>query len=309
MPSTPVNIKKYIDLIPKDFARSVAFSPNGKFLAAGTEKDGVLIYNVNDWKIVSKLHHSYTVHGVEWSPDNKFLATGGISGSIKIWNSDSWTESQVLAISNEAVSLSWSPNGQFLVAGSWSNIDENPPLDIWQTSDWSKITTNVYRPRYISFSPDGSLIAISYQTEGIEILSLPDFIRKALLDFSDSEKTVSIFSPSWKSDGSLIAASCGDGRIRIWQTSDWSEVISKQIHNYWVDGVYGVSFSPDGKYLLSGGYGEPLLLSTENWEIIFEFPRGTLADLFDASWSPDNKYLALVIENGKEINIWKIESK
>ena len=45
MPTNPVKIKKYIDLIPKDFAISIAFSPDGKYLAAGTEKDGVLIYN------------------------------------------------------------------------------------------------------------------------------------------------------------------------------------------------------------------------------------------------------------------------
>ncbi|MBK5115231.1 MAG: hypothetical protein JJE41_16515 [Candidatus Heimdallarchaeota archaeon] len=306
MPSKTVKIKNYIDLIPNDFARSVAFSLNGKFLAVGTKNDGVLIYNVKDWKIIVKLPHEYAVNAVEWSPDSKYLATGSIHGPIKIWNSDKWKPSQVLDHSKEALNLAWSPNGKILVAGSWGRFDDCPYLDAWKTFDWSKITTEVHRPRYVSFNPDSSLIAIIYKLEGIEILSAPDFTRNTFLDFSDSDKYVAIYRPSWNNDGSLIAASCGDGRIRIWQTSDWSEVITKQLHDYWDDGEYGVSFSPDGKYLLSGGFGEPKLLSTYNWEVIHHFPKGTLADLFDVSWSPDSKYIALILENGKEIEIWEI---
>lgn len=307
MPANPVKIKKYMSLITNDFARSIAFSSNGKYLAVGTKNDGVLVYDVKDWKVIVELPHNYTVHSVEWSPNCMYLATGSTSGPIKIWNSDTWDISEVLDHSKESMNLAWSPDGKFLVAGSWGRSDDNPYLDIWKTSDWSKITTKAHRPRYVSFSPDSSLIAINYKLEGIEILSVSDLSRKTLLDFSDSEEYVSLYRPSWNNDGSLIAASCGDGRIRIWHTKDWSEVITKQLHDYWDDGEYGVSFSPDGKYLLSGGFGEPKLLSTDNWELIHHFPIGTLADLFDVSWSPDSKYIALVLKNGKEIEIWEIK--
>jgi len=308
MTINPVKIKNYIDLIPKDFARSVAFSSNGKFLAAGTEKDGVLIYNVKDWKIVVKLPHSYSVDSVEWSPDSMFMASGSISGSVKIWDSENWDEVHTLEESIGAVNLSWSANRNYLIAGSLDRSDKKPFLDIWQTKDWKKLDSKVYRSRNIALNSSSSLFAINYNIKEVRVFSLPNINHIASLDFSDSDKHVSLGGISWHPDGTVLCSSCCDGRIRIWQSIDWSVVITKQLHEYWDEGEYNVSFSPNGKYLLSGGFGEPKLLSTKTWEVIFDFPKGTLADLFDVSWSPDSKYLALVLENGKEIEIWNIES-
>ena len=202
MLTNPVKIRKYISLIPNDFARSVAFSSNGKFLAVGTKNDGVLVYNVKDWEIIVELPHNYTVHSVEWSPNCKHLATGSISGPIKIWNSDTWDISQVLDHSKEALNLAWSLNGKILVAGSWGRFDDCPYLDAWKTYDWSKIATEAHRPRYVSFSPDSSLIAIDYKLKGIEILSSSDFLRKL---FTNKSVPLKITTPIPNNNTSSIA--------------------------------------------------------------------------------------------------------
>ena len=236
MSTNPMKIKNYIDLIPMDFARSVAFSPNGKFLAAGTEKDGVLIYNVKDWKIIVKLHHSYSVHSVVWSPDSLYLASGSITGSVKIWNSDNWNEVHTLEESVGAVNLSWSANGNYLIAGSLDSSDKKPFLDIWQTINWKKIESNVYRSRFIALNSSSSMFAINYNIEEVRIFSLPNVNHIASLDFSDSDKHVSLGGISWHPDGTILCSSCGDGRIRIWQTIDWSVVITKQLNEYWDEG-------------------------------------------------------------------------
>ncbi len=306
MNSKPVQFKHQIDLIPDGLARCIAYNPTGELLAIGTENGFIFIYQVSDWEILEQLENDYSINSIVWSPDSKFLAIGSMDGPIKIWRTSNWSMLNSLEESKEALNLSWSSDGKFLAVGSWGCSDDEPFLDIWNAVDWQKIPNKIPRSRYISFNPDSSLLAVVCALRGLEIYSLPNFERIYFLDFSDSKKHVSIFDPSWSSDGSLIAASCGDGRIRIWQTSDWSEIITKQVHNYWDDGEYGVSFSPDGRFLLSGGVGEPKILTIDKWHIIDPFDKGTLADIFSKSWNPNNKQVALILRNGLPIEIWNI---
>lgn len=304
--SEQIKIRHYGDLLPNSYARCISFSLNDQFLAVGSTNEGVLIYRIKDWKVVHEIPQEETVWSIEWSPDGKFLASGSINEPVKIWKTDDWREYLTLDKSEEAMKLNWSSDGKFLAIGTSGSSDNRPFLDIWKTSDWSKIKNEISQPSYPIFSHDSSMLAIDNELLGYEILSLPNFNRLKLLDFSDSEKHVSLFNSFWSYDDTLFVGSCGDGRIRVWRTKDWQEVFTKQLHDFWEGGKYGVSFSPNGKYLLSGGFGEPKLLSTESWRIVYNFPKGTLADFYDSSWRSDSKLLTLLLGDGKRIELWEI---
>src|SRR5438132_9870331 len=57
---------------------SVAWSPDGKRIAAGSSDHTVIVWDVASGNQITKLDHpgAFDVQTVEWAPDGKYLATG-----------------------------------------------------------------------------------------------------------------------------------------------------------------------------------------------------------------------------------------
>ncbi len=263
-------INLYASLEQDSPAHCLSFHPKDYLIAIGMERDGFIIHDLIPLKPVQKIPVAYSVHAIQWSPDGSLLATGSINNDTVLWETGNWKKYVTLPDSDGALNFSWSPDGKFLAIGSW-HCQEDSSVEVWSTKDWSKVKTrNDYRSRYVSFSPDGSFLALQYKLTGIEVLSVPTFKRVAFLDFSDSKKYVDIYSPRWSPNGQFLAASCGDGRVRIWRTAVWSVVHTLKLHGYWSEAEYQVAFSPDSRYLISGGFGSAKLLSTANREEIYQ---------------------------------------
>jgi WD40 repeat protein len=98
---------------------TVAFSPDGKTLASGGEKQPVQLWNLsNGTERMSLTGHSAQVYTVVFSPDGKTLASGSGDGTIRIW--DLFTgETTFTLIHDDAVySLVFSADGKMLISGS-----------------------------------------------------------------------------------------------------------------------------------------------------------------------------------------------
>ena len=137
--------------------RSVAFSPDGKFLASGSNEGTVKIWDVGSWREVAILRHWDGVISVVFSPDSKFLASGGSDKTVKVWEVGSWREVTTLWGHGDGVSsVSFSPNGKFLASGSW---DET--VKVWDVGSWEVATLRGHGgPVWsVAFSPDGKFLA------------------------------------------------------------------------------------------------------------------------------------------------------
>ena len=66
---------------------SVAYSPDGKFIASGSGDQTVRIWNLADGKEILKLEgHQYIIMSVAYSPDGKFIVSGSHDKTVRVWN-------------------------------------------------------------------------------------------------------------------------------------------------------------------------------------------------------------------------------
>ena len=119
----------------KDEFISLAFSSDGKLLAAGGSDGAVRVWNTDDQKLVKELkQHGDWVSGIAFSPDGKFLASGSIDKTVQIWEAGAWNPIVKLPqpLTESVHGLAFSPNSEFLaiaVGGA-----EERAIRIWRTA-------------------------------------------------------------------------------------------------------------------------------------------------------------------------------
>jgi WD40 repeat protein len=104
--------------------RSVAFSPNGKLLAAGNRYHTVRVWDVASRKEVVTLGgHMSDVWSIAFSPDGKTLAAADTDwkkpSKVKLWDTATWKERGAIDVPGEILSIAYAPGGDWLAVGSW----------------------------------------------------------------------------------------------------------------------------------------------------------------------------------------------
>jgi WD40 repeat protein len=97
---------------------SVAYSPDGLSLAAGTQDHGVQIWDSKSGRLIRESKdHDGEVWAVAWSPDGRYIASGGADRTVRIWNAATGIALHVYTEGASVIhSLAFSPDGRYLAA-------------------------------------------------------------------------------------------------------------------------------------------------------------------------------------------------
>ena len=110
---------------------TVAFSPDGKILASGSEMVRAVVGCGHRPPDREPLTGTGTVHSVAFSPDGKILASGGANGTVRLWDVATRRPigNPLTGHSDWVNSVAFSPDGKTLASGS-----EDGTVRLWDVA-------------------------------------------------------------------------------------------------------------------------------------------------------------------------------
>ncbi|KAK4643691.1 hypothetical protein QC761_0070480 [Podospora bellae-mahoneyi] len=279
--------------------RSVAFSPDSKWLASGSGDNTIKIWEVATGSCTQTLEgHGDWVWSVAFSPDSKWLASGSAGdNTIKIWEVATGLCTQTLeGYSGWVTSVAFSPDSKWLALGSEDNI-----IKIWEAATGSCTQTlEGHRDSVwsVAFSPDSKWLASGLADNIIKIWEVATgSCTQTLEGHGDLVRSVA-FSP----DSKWLASGSGDNTIKIWEVATGSYTQTLEGHG---GSVWSVAFSPDSKWLTSGSGDNTIKI----WEVATGSCTQTLeghrGSVWSVAFSPDSKWLASG-SGDNTIKIWEV---
>ncbi len=257
---------------------SVAVSPDGKHVIAGGDRGGVTLGVGEDtanylklWDISTGkelrtfMSNASSFYSVSFSPNGRYVLSGSNNNTIKLWDVATGKEIRTFNARTKDVlvqSVAFSPDGLYALSGSTDKT-----LKLWDVATGREIrqfTGHADWVKSVAFSPDGHYALSGGTCKRTE---------------TRSGNTTTI---------QLQGAQC-DKNLILWDLTTGRELRTFTGHT---NDVSSVTFSPDGKYALSGSWDQTLKL----WEVatgreIRTFEGHNTGRVNAVAFSPDGSHI------------------
>jgi RNA polymerase sigma factor (sigma-70 family) len=265
----------------------LAFSRNGRWLAAGTNNEKIRLWEAATGKELPALKVPLqSIMALAFSPDSRTLAGGCSDLTVRLWDMASGRERLRLTGHQKMIrALAFSPNGKLLAAGY-----DDRTVGLWDPATGKELRTLTGHGEQITtvaFSPDGRTLASAERGRGpVRLWDPATGKERHRLHGPRTSGWVECvtFSP----DGKTLATADRYGTVLLWDVASGRRVQRDEGHEF---SVMSVAVSPDGQTLASASWDGTVRL----WDLA---GGGLLRTLHhDASvdavvFSPDGKLLA-----------------
>jgi WD40 repeat protein len=276
---------------------SLAFSPDGKFIASGNNNGTIELFNRQTGDITKILsEHPNVIRSLVFIPQTNQLISGDGDGKIKVWNrKNSNLQKQLTGHSGSIWDLAISADGQTLVSCS-----QDETVRIWNLTT-GEINTILFSHETVvyalAFSPDGQFFASAGKDKIIKIWNLKD--RKHLKSFIGHEDAVRAIAIS--PNGQYLVSGSWDTTVKVWNLENGTLVTTFTGHQ---DRVVTIAISQDSQIIFSGSIDNTIKVwSINNGNLITTLSHHNNWILALAVSQQEN----LLVSSGKDqkIKIWQ----
>lgn len=245
------------------------------------------IYGLNEHNRLEM--HQGRVYRASFIGNQGLLASSGQDRTIRLWQSDGTpTRQPLVGHQEDVVALDFFPNRQQLVSASY---DGN--VKLWQITRSSKgvptwtllktLSGHTDRVFDVRFSPDGRWIASASQDGTVKLWQVEQATVQPVATLTVD---ASVYSISFSPDSKTLAAASSNG-VRLWTGEKFAQV--KALPE--TDPYVWVSFSPDGKRLVTSGFDRTIKLWKPDGTLVANL-EGHEDSVYRTVFSPDGQVLA-----------------
>jgi WD40 repeat protein/serine/threonine protein kinase len=279
-----------------DAVRTVAFSPDGRHLAAGCLDGTVKVWDARTWQQVQNWRaHDARVFSVAWGPNSQYLASGGIDQKILVWDLSTGALVHTLPGHTGTINhLAFSPDGQYVASAS-----EDRTVRLWDLAA---------PPAAFTFREHAEAVkGVAFHAAGGHLVSASADGHIKIWDRTTGAVTATrrghirwVASMAFHTQSHRLALGSWDGSVELWDDLTGNTI--QTLHGH-MGRVTTLAFRPDGERLVSAGDDKALKVwdTTSGHEAIalpIE-PRTPIGVAF----SPDGLYLATGCEN-QTVVLW-----
>ncbi|MEV0295563.1 hypothetical protein [Nocardia sp. NPDC050710] len=318
-PAGPRLVGKPLDYGDKVHGAALAFSADGRILAAESDRGTVALWNIADPENPvshGKLAGSAgAISGIDFTSDRHTALTGGQDGTVRVWS---------LPATGILDPARWRAAATIDATGEVMATVTDSAIEVWQVGDGRAIRRLGRIPfapamaTHPAMSPDGRMLLLDGDDQRIRIFDIsdPTAIRESAQLPRDRAGLLSAaaFSPDSKYlvTGGIRPATGAETRqgdvVQLWDVVDPAHprplgpALSKSS-----DMVSGVAFSPDGTLLAIGRLDESVML----WDISDpaapkrrgQVPFPPTGSWTGVAWSPRND-IFVTTSDDQNIRVW-----
>lgn len=287
----------------QQIVRSVSWSPNGSLLASGADDSQLYIWGT-DGAVQRKMQFPASVRALAWSPEGQRLVVGSANQVIFVNATNGMMLGHAAQRHTGIVSsVSWTPHNQMQVVSGAADMR----AVVWDSTNYQSqyIYTRHTTPiEVVSWAADGQMIASSTHEGIIRIWNATNG-QEAHGYYMDDQAPIRAlaFAPS----GMQLAAGGDDGIVHVWNGVNCQKQANGQFGPQCMDvpqrfhvstsAIRTVSWSPDARFLASGGNDGMLAIwyPAQQQQPLFTAQQN--GSVHSITWSPDGKQLAVAAGN------------
>jgi WD40 repeat protein len=279
---------------------AIAYSPEGDRWVTGHSDHTVRLWQRDQGLIKTLRDHDAEVATVAFSPDGQQFASAGVDRQIKLWSREGTLLKTFRGHNSHLRRIAFNPEGTLL-----GSLGEDGILQLWQIENPFRQTLSGHDDVVwgVQAFPDsspraGQMITISgmdirlWDSRGVLLKEWQELSSRRFYSLAIHPQDPKLAAAT--SGGEIFEVNVSDESVQTWQPDDL--------------GVLALDYSPDGRWLVSGGVLFPLKIWTAN-EMgqygLYHQLEGHQAQVWNLQVSPDGSFIISGDLNGV-VHLWEM---